>query len=919
MGVFKELLSRAWSPSDDRWYMPIFAPTKAGVDVSERNALTYLTVFACVSLIAGDVAKLPFVLYKKKSDGSRERFTGHPLYDLLQVAPNEEINTFNWRESLSSHLLLWGNGFSQILRDKQDRIIELHPIEPEGMEVYRSKSGELWYKWKDKNGKENLLPRRNMFHVPGFGFNGLVGMSMINIAREAIGFGMASDEFGANFFSKGTHPSGTLEMEGFLGDKRKEFIDNFKEQYAGLGKSHSVVLLEGGLKYNTLSMPLRDAQFLEGRTFQKLEVCGFYHMPPHKIAIHGENSNRNNLEQENQGYIDSCLSHWLRRIEMAANHQLLTKKERNSGLFVEFLITGMLRGDTQARGEFYKILHTMGYPLNEILATENLNPVKGGERGYIQLNLVPIDMIGDIQQDKLITKEEAKDFFSPQNVRSLQETRGVMVRDRIIKRYLPLFKDAAQSVINRESVAIKKQLGSRSKTDIEKFLEEFYESLPEYILRKLGPTFTSFADAIGDASASEIGVDPEDIMAFVDDFVNRYAERHVESSRGQLLALLEDDIALLEPRIDEWHEKRADAISIQETNRMSNAIFQFIAFGAGLKTIWRIRGDYTCDYCKHLNGKVIKKGESYVNDGEELNPKGAEQPMKINGTKAHPPLHRKCLPGDAFVTAFRVSASSEDWFDGNLIVIRTAAGNKLSCTPNHPILTSHGWMPAKEIEIGNHVREAILPNRNSAIVTYDQNMQAMIKDVSKSFIDLGKMIAIPVPTSTENLNSNWTNSKITIIRADGSLLFERNPDLFHKLREFNLSLRDSDQFRFTSLSGFTEFCKARYPSECSGVRGRDLLLSLSGGHISPIDHSSLALPTMFDPMSEQIFIDHSSGNSKSIGDGKDRFSIEILGDEVISIENNSFHGLVYNLRTKDNLFYAENIVVHNCDCYLSVS
>ena len=452
---------------------------------------------------------------------------------------------------------------------------------------------------------------------------------------------------------------------------------------------------------------------------------------------------------------------------------------------------------------------------------------------------------------------------------------------------------------------------------MKKFLKGFYAKFGEYVTKKMGPVLTSYLQSIINETAGEIGADDVKMDVEIKEYVDRYAERHTDSSLGQLLSLLDDDLTKLEERTDEWQEKRPEKITDDETVRASGAAYSWTIFAAGMSLVWRIRGPRTCPYCKSLNNKRIVRGQTFASPGDEIDPKGGTGPMKINGIKQHPPLHQKCLPGNANVTAFGITASSESWFDGDLFVIHTATGNKLSCTPNHPILTCHGWVLANEIKIGNHVRKAILPNRDSAIISYDQNMQAVVKDVAKSFIDHRKMIAVPVPTTTENLKSNWSNSKVTIIRADGGLLLERDPGLFHELRKFNLKLGDSIETRFTSLSDFTEFCKAQFPSECGPVRGRDLLLSLRGGHASPVEHSSLTLPTMFDPISEQIFIDHSSGNSKSVGDGKDGFSIEILGDEVVRIENNSFHGLVYNLHTKDRLFYANNIVVHNCDCYVS--
>jgi HK97 family phage portal protein len=162
------------------------------------------------------------------------------------------------------------------------------------------------------------------------------------------------------------------------------------DQYSGVGNAKKVMLTRNGEQVTTLTMPLKDAQFLESREFQKLEVCGMYHVPPHKIAIHGANSNYNNLEQENQSYVDSCLIHWLARYEQCFNQQLLTTAERKRGLFFEFLVDGLLRGDSESRGKFYQVLWGMGaITANEIRLKENMNPIEGGDERWCRLTLCP--------------------------------------------------------------------------------------------------------------------------------------------------------------------------------------------------------------------------------------------------------------------------------------------------------------------------------------------------------------------------------------------------------------------------------------------------------------------------------------------------------------------------------------------------
>jgi len=665
MGIFSKILRNSiigggsLTAYDDFWFDVTGGSTKAGVPVNEKTALKYLTVFACVSLIAGDIARLPLILYRKMPDESKKRIFDHPLADILHNAPNKNTTSFHFREAAQNHLLLWGNTFSIIRRRQQDRdIAELIQISNPGqMSIKTGKKG-IFYEWHDKKGKHRK-PKKDIFHIAGFGFNGLFGMSMISLAREAIGLGLAAEEFGSTYFGEGTHPAGIYEMDGFLGDHRKDFAKALKEGYSGLGKAHSIMIAEGGAKYKPLTIPLNDAQFIEVRNYQKIEICGMYHVPPHKIAIHGHNSDNNSLETENANYVDSCLMHWIVRWEQSIALQLLTQEERKQGFFVEFLVDGLLRGDSQARAEYYSKMFQIGaMSPNKILAKENMNPIEGGDQHFVQLNMIPLEMAGEFAKESkdsdIDKKKEDKSYRSLAS--EYRAKASILVRDRIAKQYYPLFQRAAQDIVNKEGLAVKKQINKQRKqrTDenMQMWLDDFYRELPADIKSKLGPVIRSFSEAIANATFDEIGIDTEtteEIESFIDDYIDRYAERHVESSLGQLTALLREDIMALEKRVDEWKEKRSEKIAVNETTRSSNAVYQAVVFGAGLSTVLRNRGPKTCPFCKSLAGKRVSKGgKPLVRDGDKLQAKNSDEPpMKIRGTKFHAPIHSKC---DCYMT-----------------------------------------------------------------------------------------------------------------------------------------------------------------------------------------------------------------------------------------------------------------------------
>ena len=650
---FMSWLRRAFAPSNDFWYYPLGGTTSSGVRVTEESALKFITVYSCVSLIAGDIARLPLNLYRKRKDGGKDTVTDHQLYDLLHNAPNPDTTSFNFRETLQSHLLLWGNAYCFIDRSNGGQVKALWQLpDPGAVDVSRS-GGQLRYTYM-VNGREVSHTRDKIFHVPGLGYNGMVGMSMISVAREAIGLGVAAEQFGSKYFGEGTHPSGVLEMDRTLGDNRESFAKSIKEGYAGLGKSHKIMILENGMKYKPMTVPLNDAQFMETRAFQKTEICGMYHVPVHKIGVHGQNSNYNNLEQENASYVDSCLMHWLVRWESAISQQLLTKEERMSGLFFEFQVQGLLRGDSAARADYYNKLFQVGaMSPNKILSLENQNPIPGGDQHFVMLNMVPLDMAREMAEpvkpeekpDEEDVKKQEIDastrFFKPVN-----ENRSIQIRDRIARQYEPLIRDAAQAVITKETKAIQYNIGKNA--SIKEFLKDFYRTFPEYVNQKMSPVLRSYMLSIIDAANTELSLPEEDFDTEIKDYIDSYVRRHVESSQGQLTALAEEEPDVIDQRANEWYETRADKITMEEKTRASGAAYSFVAFAAGLSLIWRIRGPETCPYCTELNGKRVVRGQGFVTAGDELDPKGGTGPMKFYGLKQHPPIHQGC---DCYVSA----------------------------------------------------------------------------------------------------------------------------------------------------------------------------------------------------------------------------------------------------------------------------
>ncbi len=653
--VYKYLQKR-YAPSDDYWYFPLTEPTASDIDVSAENSVNYSTVWACVSLISETLAGLPLAMYQKKADGSKTLLTQHPLSDLLKHAPNEETPSFNWRETATAHLELWGNHYSIIERNGTGEINGIYQVAiPGRVEVKRERdNGPIIYEWWIE---ENRIRKRydEIFHVPGFGFNGLVGKSTIAAAREAIGLGLAAEKFGARYFGHGSHPDKVITKGPATIEGKKKLQEAYDNAYGGIHKSHKTLVLEGESDIKTIGMSNEDSQFLDTRRFQSYEICGFYRVPPHMISIL-DRATFSNVENQSIQFVQNCMMPRVRRWEAAISLRLLTQAERRAGIFAEFNVDGLLRGDFESRMKGYSsaIQNAILSP-NEIRKKENLDPYDGGDDHFLQLNMQKLERMDEMLDADLENKKNPPQFGQPEQpdeeTKALvsNETRSIEGRDRAQASFLPLFRDAAQRIINKEALSVKSKVGKRQ--DFMMWLKEFYRKHADYVKSQIGPVSRSYAEAILAEAAAEIGKVPTTFDGFEDfmrDYVELYATRHVKKSENQIKQIYDEGADAVEKRMDEWSTTRADKIALDEVTRLNGAVASQVFFAAGLRSVWRIRGAKTCPYCKTLNNRRVSRGEVFAADGETIDPEGGTGPMHIRGLKTHPPLHQGC---DCYITA----------------------------------------------------------------------------------------------------------------------------------------------------------------------------------------------------------------------------------------------------------------------------
>ena len=387
--------TNATSGSSYRFFL---GGSTSGKTVTERSAMQMTAVYSCVRILAEAIAGLPLHLYTYKEDGGKEKAIGHPLYLLLHDEPNPEMSSFVFRETLMTHLLLWGNAYAQIIRNGKGEVVALYPLMPNRMTVDRDSSGQLFYSYQMNNSDAPtmktgtvILKPSDVLHIPGLGFDGLVGYSPIAMAKNAIGLAIATEEYGAKFFANGATPGGLLEYPGTVKDPDR-VRESWNKGFSGSQNAGKVAILEEGMKYTPISIAPEQAQFLETRKFQINEIARIFRVPPHMVGDL-EKSSFSNIEQQSLEFVKYTLDPWVVRWEQSLSRALFTPEEKKQ-YFFKFNVEGLLRGDYQSRMNGYATARQNGWmSANDIRELENLDRIPaelGGDLYLINGNMLPL-------------------------------------------------------------------------------------------------------------------------------------------------------------------------------------------------------------------------------------------------------------------------------------------------------------------------------------------------------------------------------------------------------------------------------------------------------------------------------------------------------------------------------------------------
>lgn len=642
-----------------------------GRRVNEDKALTFSAVWAAVAMISGHVGTLPLKLYRRLDNGGKTEERGHPTWGILHDRPNREMVSTTFREALQGHLLLRGNAYAEIETNGAGEVAGVWPLHPDRTHLKRTSSGQPFYE-VETSGAPRRIHFENVWHIPGLGFDGRRGYSVIRMARESIALGLAPEEYAARFYGNNSRPAGILTSERGLSDTAmRRLKKSWEKVQGGLDNAHRVAVLEDGIQWQQIGMTAEDAEFMDTRKFQVREIARWFNIPPHKIRDL-DNATFTNIEAQNIEFVVDTLTTWLVRWEQTANWKLLTPREREAGLFVEFSVDGLLRGDTEKRGQWYRErFNTGSITPNEIRGLENQNPIPGGDRAFVQVNMIPLDQAMSLStQDRvdLLLAEQGVAPSRPQEsapeARARpREARSPAERVNLRQRFLPALTDAAFRVVSREIADVRthadRLASGGDPSAFMSWLQEYYfGDQPEFFRTVMGPQFQTYAGVVAPVAAGEIDADePEDLRAFVDEYLTRAANGYARSGRAQLEAIIRaimdgesdaEPVEAVEQRLEEWDEgagesaPRHERVARRHVVELNEAVAREAWVAAGVTAIVSVALGDSCPYCRGLDGTRIGTQEAFIAKGEEYEPDGADGPLTTEVDLRHPPYHRGC-------------------------------------------------------------------------------------------------------------------------------------------------------------------------------------------------------------------------------------------------------------------------------------
>lgn len=633
----------------------------SGVSVTPNTAMTYSAVYACTQVLADGVGALPCKIYQRLSGGRREAIE-HPLYPILHNSPNAEMTAVEFFSMLQGHLAGRGNGYAFKRYDGAGRIADLRPMNPARMLKVERRDGELLYTYQHASGGTDTYTRDDIFHVRGLMGDGLVGYSVIKLARNSIGLGLVTEKHGGKTFANGTRPATVLRHPNKLTETAEaNIIESFERRHRGVDNSGLLAVLAEDMRIETIGFSAEDSQFLQTRQHQVTDIARWFKVQPHLIGDLSRSTN-NNIEQQSLDFVIHTIRPWLVRWEQAINMAFFA----GTDYYVEFLVDALLRADSQARAEYFSKMFSIGaYSINDIREKDNKNPIPGGDVHLVPLNMIPLtDAILPEPSNRSCgcgTEHRAIDSESRAG-KTAAAKRGVKERNRIRKRYQPLFEDFAGRIAAREKADImrkaEKILKQRSVGNMLEWLDTFYrDKLPGYIAKQAKPTYEAFVQDISESAAKQIGTDVSKLSKIKEQAAEYsaglgllYSERAL-ARVGTVIKNAETDGADVLPELESEMENRIQTqpgkVYRWESVFIANAVSAAIWQSDGFRSERWVSSANCCPACAELDGVKTSIEGAYVKQGSGVDGGDDQGIVTVSRDIIHPPLHDACECGTA--------------------------------------------------------------------------------------------------------------------------------------------------------------------------------------------------------------------------------------------------------------------------------
>jgi HK97 family phage portal protein len=655
--------------------------TFAGVNVTPDNALGVAAVFAAVRVGSESTAVLSLDLFRRLDNGGKEKERGHAASWLMREQPNPDTSPFVFRETLQGYTETWGNAFAEIAFDGggQPRSLDQRPSNQVPRSFRRSR--RLFYEVTTEDGKTRDVPAEKMLHIPAFSGSGLWGLSPVETLRETVGRNMAHGRYRSGYFGNGLSFSGLVEHPGSVPKEGKEeIIAALEKMHKGPGNAFRAAVMDEGMTWKQISLPNDAAQMIETGLYELSDVARAWRIPPH-LLMELSHATFTNIEHQGIEFVQHSLLPRCQRWVGELNRKLLTETERRAGLFFEFNLDTLLRGDFETRSAgLASAIGTGQMTPNEARALENMNPVNGGDTTYVPLNWRATDepsptpssitertladgtkevrtefAMGETRLEQLgDAKIRAMFFEGRATVRDLEpiSQRSAESRWRLRDIFEGLLLTASQRIVNREVGKIREHLSIIPTGGVAGFrlwLEKFLERHAEFARDVAGPVLLGMFEAMSAEALEEVGGDVEDFRADLEVFHAEYAEAFGQRTASIANAEIDKTIrealdveAEVGAMLDGWTETKAAKMALATaTDGMGAVSLAAYAF-AGVTTLRWIWQGGDCKICPNLHGKVVAIGERFVDKGDRVGDPEQVSPMTVRQVRKYPGLHGGC-------------------------------------------------------------------------------------------------------------------------------------------------------------------------------------------------------------------------------------------------------------------------------------